>query len=421
MTHPPALLGLDLAGREVLVVGGGAVAERRVHAMLAAGARVRVVSPRTTAELATLHRLGTISLALREVQAEDLAGVWLVQSCTDDPETERTVAAWAQEQRTFCVTAQDVSLGSARNAAATPVADLVLGVISAEHPDPRRAVQVRDALAEAVRGGLVDLAPQRPASTQSASTQSASAQSASATLRPGSVALVGGGPGAVDLLTLRGRTLLAQADVVVADRLGPTGVLSELDPDVEVLHVGKSPGIHQVPQERIADLLVDRARAGKRVVRLKGGDPYLYGRGGEELAACRAAGVSVQVVPGVTSVTAAPGAVDVPVTHRGVARRLHVLDGHGGLTEHDIAALRAPEVTVVVLMGVERMARWIDQAGAGGVDLDTPALAVMRATLPDQRHVRAPLRDLPRACVEAGVTSPAVVVIGAVADPDLLC
>lgn len=414
--HPPALLGLDLAGRDVLVVGAGPIGERRVHAMLAVGARVHVVAPVATTELTTLSRIGRVALSLRAVRESDLDGVWLVQSCTDDLAVERSVAAWATVRRVFCVTAADASIGSARNAVSAPVADLVVGLVSDGPPDPRRAVRVRDALVAAVREGLVDLAPARPRTDP----VGRGAPGSRATLAPGSVALVGGGPGAVDLLTLRARTLLAQADVVIADRLGPTGVLDELREDVEIVHVGKSPGIHQVPQERINELLVERARAGRRVVRLKGGDPYLYGRGGEELAACRAAGVPVLVVPGVTSVTAAPGAADVPVTHRGVARRLHVLDGHGGLTPHDVAALRAPEVTVVVLMGMERMERLVEQAAAGGVDLDQPAVAVMRATLPDERTVRSTLRDLPRACHEADVTSPAVLVIGAVAAAGLI-
>ena len=143
----------------------------------------------------------------------------------------------------------------------------------------------------------------------------------------GSVALVGGGPGDPGLITTRGRQLLAQADVVVVDRLAPRALLDELDPEVEVVDVGKTPGNHPVTQDEINPILVEHARAGRRVVRLKGGDPFVLGRGGEEVAACREAGVPVEVVPGVTSAVAVPAAVGIPVTHRGLARQFTVVSG----------------------------------------------------------------------------------------------
>src|SRR5699024_4024259 len=147
----------------------------------------------------------------------------------------------------------------------------------------------------------------------------------------GAVTLVGGGPGDVDLLTIAGRRALAEADVVVTDRLGPTGVLAELAEEVEVIQVGKEPGRHPVPQQEIITILVDQARRGRRVVRLKGGDPFLFGRGGEEVLACREAGVPVTVLPGVSSALAAPALAGIPATHRGVAGAVHVTTGHAGL------------------------------------------------------------------------------------------
>lgn len=239
-------------------------------------------------------------------------------------------------------------------------------------------------------------------------------------LLPGEVALVGGGPGDPGLMTVRARVLLAQADVVVTDRLGPVSVLDELPDRVRVVHVGKAPGAHTVPQEGINAVLVAEARAGHRVVRLKGGDPFLFGRGGEEVAACRAAGVPVRVVPGVTSAVAAAEAAGIPVTHRGTSARLYVVNGHGPLTPLDVAALATPGVTVVVLMGLAALPALVDAALAGGARPDVPAAVVSCATTPGQRVVRAPLADLPRRCAEAGVASPAVVVVGEVAREGLL-
>lgn len=172
------------------------------------------------------------------------------------------------------------------------------------------------------------------------------------TLEPGSVALIGGGPGALDLLTLRGWSLLRQADVVVADRLGPTALLEQLGPEVEVIDVGKTPGRPSLGQSGIGELLVERARAGHRVARLKGGDPFVLGRGGEEVLACRAAGVPVQVVPGVSSAIAGPAAADVPVTHRGASVAVHIVNAHGDLGPADLAALADPGTTTVLMMGM---------------------------------------------------------------------
>ena len=158
-------------------------------------------------------------------------------------------------------------------------------------------------------------------------------------------------------MTVRGRRLLAEADVVIADRLGPTDVLSELDPDVEVIDVGKRPVTTPCPQDEINALLVAHARAGRRVVRLKGGDPFVYGRGGEEVAACLAAGIPVEVVPGLTSVVSVPQAAGIPVTHRGSAASVHVVNGQAETTASTLAALADDTVTTVVLMGVAALPR----------------------------------------------------------------
>ena len=168
--------------------------------------------------------------------------------------------------------------------------------------------------------------------------------------------LVGGGPGAADLMTLRARRALAEADVVVTDRLGPTSVLADLPDDVEVIDVGKTPGLHAVTQDEINRILVDHAQRGRLVVRLKGGDPFLFGRGGEEELALAAHGIPVEVVPGVSSALAAPAAAGIPVTHRGTVAAVHVAHGHGRLDDTAVGAVVRGEATLVVLMGISLLA-----------------------------------------------------------------
>ncbi|WP_422114866.1 uroporphyrinogen-III C-methyltransferase [Brachybacterium sp. UNK5269] len=232
------------------------------------------------------------------------------------------------------------------------------------------------------------------------------------TLSPGSVALVGGGPGALDLITVRGLQLLQQADVVVVDRLGPVGLTQLLGEEVEVIDVGKTPGHPSRSQEEISALLVEHARAGRRVVRLKGGDPFVLGRGGEEVLACRAAGLEVQTVPGVTSAIAGPAAGDVPVTHRGTAVALHVVNAHGDLGPADLAALKDPGTTTVLMMGVEWLPRLVAQATLNGVDPATPVAIVQSATMPEQRVARGTLATIEERAMEAGIGFPAVITVG---------
>lgn len=226
---------------------------------------------------------------------------------------------------------------------------------------------------------------------------------------PGRVVLVGGGPGAEDLITVRGLRALQKADVVVADRLAPLGLLRDLGPDVEVIDVGKTPHHHPVPQDEINGLLVERARRGAFVVRLKGGDPFVLGRGGEEVLACRAAGVPVEVVPGVTSAFAGPSAAQVPVTHRGVAHGVLVISGHDEL---DIPSLVAWQHTIVVLMGMRRLRELAAGLIRGGKPADTPVTIVQSAWTPDQRQVAATLDDIADLVDREGLGNPAVIVIG---------
>ena len=232
----------------------------------------------------------------------------------------------------------------------------------------------------------------------------------------GSVSLVGAGPGDPDLLTVKAARLLAGADVVVHDALVGDGVLALVPASTELIDVGKRPG-RPIPQELISTLLVTLARDGKRVVRLKGGDPFVFGRGGEEAQALLDAGIPFEVVPGITSAVAAPAVAGVPVTHRGVAASFTVVTGHrpAGEPAIDWRALARVGGTVVVLMGVSQRATIAADLIAGGLDPATPVAAVQSATTGDQVTVRCRLADL----ADAPIRSPAVLVIGAVATFEL--
>ncbi|TNH31676.1 uroporphyrinogen-III C-methyltransferase [Micromonospora orduensis] len=234
----------------------------------------------------------------------------------------------------------------------------------------------------------------------------------------GSVAVVGGGPGPDDLITVRGKALLDAADVVVVDRLAPQGLLAGLRPDVLVVDAAKVPRGPSMAQEAINAALVAHARAGRRVVRLKGGDPYVFGRGHEEVQACAAAGVPVTVVPGVSSALAAPALAGVPVTHRGVAHDVTVVSGHlpPGHPDSlvDWAALARARGTVVLLMAVDTIAKIATVLIEHGRAPETPVLAVQDAGLPDQRSVPARLDEIGAVAAREGVCPPAVFVLGPV-------
>ncbi|MFE5336219.1 uroporphyrinogen-III C-methyltransferase [Isoptericola sp. NPDC056573] len=405
--HDTYPLGLRVGGRLVIVVGGGPVALRRVRGLLAAGARVRVIAPDVVPELASLVSAAAIERITRGYCDGDLDGAWLVHTATGDPDVDARVAGDAELLRTFCVTAGDAGLGSAwvpavartpvTDAAGRPAGDLAVAVTAGR--DPRRAVRVRDAVVAGLDDGSLPLRAVRSADP---------AGGPGGGSRIGRVALVGGGPGDAGLVTVRGRRLLAAAHVVVVDRLAPRSLLTGLADDVEVVDVGKTSGHHPVPQEEITALLVRHALAGRDVVRLKGGDPYVFGRGGEELDACRAAGIEVEVVPGVTSAVSVPAAAGIPVTHRGLARGFSVLTGHDdvgqvpGGTDH----------TLVLLMGVTRLADTARALVAAGRPADTPVAVVEDGFGSRQRTTVGTLADIADRARAVGVQAPAVTVVG---------
>ena len=213
---------------------------------------------------------------------------------------------------------------------------------------------------------------------------------------------MGGGPGDPGLLTVRGRHLLAGADVVVADRLGPTDLLPALAEHAEIIDVGKRAGYHKVTQDRINQTLVDQARAGRRVVRLKGGDPYVFGRGGEEVEFCHAHGIATEVVPGVTSAISVPAAAGIPVTHRDMAHGFTVITAHEELRH---VPYREGH-TLILMMGVRGLARTAETLLAARYPRDLPVAVVERGWTPTQRTTLAPLADVARTAEERGVRAP---------------
>ena len=236
----------------------------------------------------------------------------------------------------------------------------------------------------------------------------------------GTVYLVGAGPGDPDLITVKGLRLVRSADVIVYDRLIPLSLLDEVRPDAERIDVGKMPKNHRVPQSEINQILVDRALQGRSVVRLKGGDPFVFGRGGEEALACHAAGVPFVVVPGVSSAIAVPAYAGVPVTHREIVTAFTVFTGHDDPdkpdTGVDYAALAAVAKTgtLVLLMGVTYLTKTSERLLAAGLDPNTPALVIESGTMPQQRVVEGVLGNIAARAAEANIQPPAMTIMGAV-------
>jgi uroporphyrin-III C-methyltransferase / precorrin-2 dehydrogenase / sirohydrochlorin ferrochelatase len=385
---------LDLTGRRAVVVGGGAVAIRRARALHDAGADVVVVAPQIGQEITALG----VDTVQRAFEPADLDGAWLAMACTDDPEANAAVAAEAAARRVFCVRADAAAGGTARTPAVARHDGLTVAVNGDD--DPVRARALRHAISTALELGELPARRRRPAAG-------------------GEVALVGGGPGDPELITVRGRRLVAQADVVVVDRLAPRALLESLPEHVEVIDCGKSAHRQNLTQAQINAVLVERALAGKRVVRLKGGDPFVFGRGGEEWLACIAAGVRVTVVPGLSSVIAGPAAAGIPLTHRGLAADFTVVSGHldpGRPADEGIdwPGLAAHAGTLVLLMAMDRLELIAKALIEHGRSPATPSAVVQNATLPEQRVVRARLDQIAASAEREGVSAPAVVVIGAV-------
>ncbi|MFE2409624.1 uroporphyrinogen-III C-methyltransferase [Kitasatospora sp. NPDC059408] len=389
----PYPVGLLLAGRRVVVVGGGQVAQRRLPALIATGAELHLISPSTTPAVQAMADAGELTWHARPYQDGDLADAWYALVATDDPAVNARVSAEADRERVFCARSDDAAAATAWTPASGRDAGATVAVLTG---DPRHSAGLRDAIVDGLRDGSLAARQYRA--------------------HGAGVALVGGGPGDPDLITVRGRRLLADADVVVADRLAPRELLAELPEHVEVIDASKIPYGRFMAQEAINRTLIEHAKAGKFVVRLKGGDPYVFGRGGEELLACAEAGLPVTVVPGISSSISVPAAAGVPVTHRGMTHEFTVISGHVGpgdersLTNWEAAAKMSG--TLVLLMAVDKIAAIAAELVAHGRAGDTPVAIVQEGTTAAQRRVDATLATVGAVVEAEGIKPPAVIVIG---------
>lgn len=395
--HPAYPVGLRLSGRRVVVLGGGSVAQRRLPALIAAGADVQLVSPSVTPSVEAMADSGEITWHRRPYAPGDLADTWYALIATSDDAANTAASAEGEANRVWCVRSDDATAATAWTPA-TGHSDGVTVAVLGDSPDPRRTAAIRDTVVEGLRDGTLVAPHHRPHTP--------------------SVALVGGGPGDPDLITVRGRRLLAQADVVIADRLGPRDLLNELPPHVEVIDAAKIPYGRFMAQEAINNALIEHAKAGKAVVRLKGGDPFVFGRGMEEAQALAEAGIACTVVPGISSSISVPGAAGIPVTHRGVAHEFTVVSGHVAPDDErslvDWAALARLRGTLVVLMGVDKIGKIAQALVAHGRAPETPVALVQEGTTATQRRVDATLATVADTVAAEDVRPPAVIVIGEV-------
>lgn len=457
---PPLLVGWSLERALAVVVGAGAIGTARVDALLRVGARVRVVAPETSPRVAELAREGSIELRRRKYRRGDLRGCRFALACVDDPDVGRRVARHAARR------------GALRHVADVPeLCDIVFPAVHHDGPltvavstsgeAPGLAGRLRDHLARALppRAGDVagrigalrrrvrELLPRRDQSAARMRTVSAVARNLDwpslTTLEPDSAEawiespprppemrtpslqreqrrrprahLVGAGPGGAEFLTERARTLVTTADLVLADRLVPPDVLALVAGELVV--ADKVPGGADVAQRSLEDRTLEAAQRGRRVVRLKAGDPGLFGRAGEEIRALEDRGVDVEVVPGIASPFAAAAAAGISLTERGVADELLVLSGQGrGGTATELPRYRATR-TLALLMGVGTMERTAARLRETGHPADLPVAVVASAGRREEVVVRTTLAGVVDAIGERGVRAPAVVLVGRVAAP----
>lgn len=387
-------LAVDLRNRLVVVVGAGGVATRRVRQFLHAGAAIHVVAPNASDEIRELAAAGALTWSDRDFDDEDLAGAWLVVAATNDVAVNTRVSQLSASSGTWCINSADAAQATAVPMTSVEHADGIQVAVYGGG-DPGRAVAIRDAIAVGLRSGKLPIRPTRSGAEPAT----------------GSVTLVGAGPGDPSLLTVRAAQALALADVLVVDRLAPAALWEDSVSDVRVIDVGKEPGKHAVSQDEINKILVREASAGYNVVRIKGGDPFVLGRGGEEALACQAAGIPVTVVPGITSAISVPAAAGIPVTHRGVTSTFVVASAHDGPAGVLAAVSDSPHSsTLVLLMGAGKLPAIAGALVATGRSSATPVAIIESGWTNDQRTTITSLGEAESGTVR--VKPPAVVVIG---------
>ena len=449
---------LRIADAPALVAGGGRVAARKIEWLLKAGARVTVVAPQLLPELTARVERGELACLPRPFEPAQLARVRLVVAASDDREVNAAVSRAARERHipVNVVDAPELStfifpaiidrsplVVAVSSAGAAPVlARRVRAHIEALLParlgalarflGARRAAVAKALGAPARRAFWERIVGGRAASELLAGNEGAAgrafaaelaaarlaADGAATRVAPGEVYLIGAGPGDPDLLTLRALQLLQQADVILHDRLVPECILERARRDAERIFVGKESG-DPAQQSRINTLLVELARAGKRVARLKGGDPFIFGRGGEEAQVLAAHGIPYRVVPGITAALGAAAAAGIPLTHRHLSHSVTLVSGHAALDDTlDWRALARTRQTVVFYMGVAQLPHIVARLRAAGAGAELPAAIVERATLATQRVLRAPLAGIAALALREQVAAPALLIVGEVTAPD---
>ena len=439
----------DQRGRAVLVVGGGVVARRKIEALLEAGADVSVVALQLVSELDEWVRTGRLRRRAMTFDPAQLEGVWLVIAASDDAMVNRAVAEAAAARGIFANVVDDVALSSVHVPARVRRGRLQIAISSggAAPALARRLRERLDAELDDSLEALVDLLARERArirwrfpqpgkrrqffeqllegdvprwlrsgnQAQARQAFERALDTGRAEPRSGSVALVGAGPGDPGLLTLKASRALHDADVILHDRLVGPGILERARRDAERIDVGKRVGEdHDATQARIHALMLLHARAGKRVVRLQGGDPLVFGRGGEELEFLRAHGIPCEVIPGITAALACAAAAGVPLTDRRHARSA-TLWSPRGKTSFDEAALALPGQTLAIYMGVGELESLSRALIAKGRAADTPCVLVENGSLPQQRKLTGTLANLPALAREHGVRAPALLIVGEVA------
>ena len=447
---------LNLKGRRCLVVGGGEVATNKLQSLLEAEAEATLVAPEVTAEIAALEERGRISRQAREFIPEDLADCALVIAATDDEETNRRVAE-AATARNIPVNVVDnpqlcgfimpsvvdrhpVQVAVSTGGAAPVLARLLRarletlipaaygrlatllrnfrGRVKARVPHARERRRfwediAQGPVAEMVFAGQDDAAAR--ALEQALETSPATAGGGAN--KTGEVYLVGGGPGDPDLLTFRALRLMQQADVVLYDRLVAPAIVALTRKEARKIYVGKERDSHTVPQAELNALLVRLAKEGKRVVRLKGGDPFIFGRGGEEIEELAAAGIPFQVAPGITAASGCAAAAGIPLTHRDYAQSCVFVTGHlkDGKLDFNWQTLTQPKQTIAVYMGV----KGVDALRRGllehGMAADTPAAIVQQGTMPEQKIYPGTVGTLTELVSRNDINPPSMIIIGEVA------
>ena len=440
---------LDLRGKPVLVAGGGPVAAQKAEALLRSGAKVTVVAPRLCARLAELTVLGAVRHEAKRFQPGDLVGAELAIAATGEAAVNEALSAAARALRIPVNVADDavlstfimpavvdrpplqiaISSGGASPVlarklrtlieAAVPFAYGRLGALigrfrpasKEKHPDPEARRRFWEAV---VDGPIADMVL---AGNEKGAAAAVNRELHDASSHPaGFVSLVGGGPGSPDLLTLRALRALQGASVVLYDHLVAPAIVELARREAERIYVGKQQDNHALDQREINALMVRLAREGKRVVRLKGGDPFIFGRGGEEIEALAEHGVAFEVIPGITAASGASSHAGIPLTHRDHAQTCVFVTGHlkDGAAQLDWKALAQPRQTLVVYMGVHGLGAICEGLVANGLPADTPAALVEKATLPEQRVVEGTLASLPSESFKLKVKPPALLIVGEV-------